>query len=212
MSTNIRTVKIGDIYYQNGNGVPTHIAIIGTVYIDVDTGLFYTNRNGIALWSEPGGGGGIPDAPIDGDVYGRQNGIWVQVEPFLGFTPENVLNKVTTMTGGTDTYPDTPTVKNYVDDAVTVKFVDVTSSRNVLSTDYNKTLKIKGNLTLTIPLTGLQNDFICYIDVFDTFTLTWGADVGINLSGNEGSTQEENTTSMLYRDGATNNYRLRGEI
>jgi hypothetical protein len=56
MSTNIRSQKIGDVYYQNGNGVPTHVAIIGTVYIDVDTGLFYTNRNGIVLWSEPGGG------------------------------------------------------------------------------------------------------------------------------------------------------------
>jgi hypothetical protein len=33
----------------------------------------------------------------------------------LGFTPENVANKTTSINGAAGTYPDTPTVKSYVD-------------------------------------------------------------------------------------------------
>jgi len=108
MSTNIRSEKIGDIYYQNGNGVPTHIAIIGTVYIDVNTGLFYTNRNGIALWSEPSGGGGIPDAPIDNVTYGRENGSWVDLNSkYLSISGGTVVGLSATTISAT-TYQNLP--------------------------------------------------------------------------------------------------------
>jgi hypothetical protein len=39
----------------------------------------------------------------------------VGAEPALGFTPENVANKTTDINGVAGTYPDTPTVKEYVD-------------------------------------------------------------------------------------------------
>jgi hypothetical protein len=39
----------------------------------------------------------------------------VGAEPALGFTPENVANKTTDINGAAGTYPDTPTVKEYVD-------------------------------------------------------------------------------------------------
>jgi len=34
----------------------------------------------------------------------------------------------------------------------------------------------------------------------------------VTLSGNVGTVQGENTMSMLYRDGSSNNFRLRGEV
>jgi hypothetical protein len=39
----------------------------------------------------------------------------VGAEPTLGFTPEDVANKTTDITDAAGTYPDTPTVKNYID-------------------------------------------------------------------------------------------------
>jgi hypothetical protein len=104
------------------------------------------------------------------------------------------------------------TLQQYTDNAVKIKFIDVTGSRLIQDTDYNATLKVKANLTLTIPSVGLREDFITHIDVWDGFTLTWTTATGVNITGNEGTTQAENTVSLLYRDGSTNNYRLRGEI
>ena len=34
----------------------------------------------------PGENGGIPDAPTDGTIYGRQNGQWEEVQEPLTFT------------------------------------------------------------------------------------------------------------------------------
>jgi hypothetical protein len=230
MSTNIRSQKIGDVYYQNGNGVPTHVAIIGTVYIDVDTGLFYTNRNGIVLWSEPGGGSGGSDISVEdesvlvtnsvtnlnfigGIISGSSGNVSVEFQTPLGFTPEDVDNKVNDFTSpDTITYPSTQAVAEYVNEQNLVKFVDVTTSRALNSGDYDATLRIKADVTLTIPNTGLINNFICFTDVYDGFQLDWATAVGVTLSGNEGTTQLENTVSMLYRDGLTNEYRLRGEV
>lgn len=93
-----------------------------------------------------------------------------------------------------------------------VKFVDVTASRLLSDTDYNATLMIKANVTLTIPASGLPKAFICHCDVFPGYTLTIATATGVTISGNEGMTVEENKMCLIYRDGNTNNYRLRGEV
>jgi len=61
----------------------------------------------------------------------------IGAQPALGFTPENVANKTTNISGAAGTYPDTPTVKTYVDSrlgaTVYLTAGDVTTSSNVAS-------------------------------------------------------------------------------
>lgn len=52
MSFNIRSFDIGSIFYQSGNGYPTHIATKGCTYINIDTGTMYINKDGIVDWGE----------------------------------------------------------------------------------------------------------------------------------------------------------------
>jgi hypothetical protein len=61
---------------------------------------------------------GISDAPINGTLYGRLNAAWSAV-PALGFTPEDVANKSTGTALGTSntSYPSQNAVKVYVDTA-----------------------------------------------------------------------------------------------
>lgn len=50
MSFNIRSFDIGSIFYQSGNGYPTHIATKGCTYIDIDTAIEYINKDGLVHW------------------------------------------------------------------------------------------------------------------------------------------------------------------
>jgi hypothetical protein len=50
MSQNIRSIPLGSVYYQSGNGYPTHIATKGCTYIDVNTGIEYINKDGLINW------------------------------------------------------------------------------------------------------------------------------------------------------------------
>jgi hypothetical protein len=70
----------------NANG---GLAVNGTFAISVNNfillggsnGQFLqTNGTGVLTWATPaGGGGGIPEAPTDGQLYGRENASWVVV-------------------------------------------------------------------------------------------------------------------------------------
>jgi len=51
-STNIRSVSVGSVLIQSGNGVPTHISTKGSIYVDMDTAIQYINKNGISTWAE----------------------------------------------------------------------------------------------------------------------------------------------------------------
>ena len=51
MSQNIRSLPLGSIFYQSGNGVPTHIANKGCTYIDIKTGIEYINKDGLVYWA-----------------------------------------------------------------------------------------------------------------------------------------------------------------
>jgi hypothetical protein len=118
----------------------------------------------------------------------------------LGYTPENVVNKENIILDNSTTkYPTNNLVKTYVDANNLVGFVTINSSRSLTNTDYNKTLIIDANVTLTIPNTGLIDNFICFVDVLNTFTLTWATGAGVVLTGNNSTTQTENTMSMLYK-------------
>jgi hypothetical protein len=51
-SNNIRSISVGDVTIQSGNGSPNHIAIKGSIYIDMLTAIEYINKDGIATWAE----------------------------------------------------------------------------------------------------------------------------------------------------------------
>jgi hypothetical protein len=51
-SNNIRSISVGDVTIQSGNGTPNHIAIKGSIYIDMLTAIEYINKDGIATWAE----------------------------------------------------------------------------------------------------------------------------------------------------------------
>ena len=57
----------------------------------------------------------VPMSPKDGKIYAMQNGKWVEIdaEDSLGFTPENVTNKVTTITASS-TNTQYPKQKRYM--------------------------------------------------------------------------------------------------
>lgn len=86
MSYNINSFPIGTLFYQSGNGVPTHIAVRGCPYIDVDTGNMYINKNGIVNWVEFldntfNNLSGLTDVtitgtPSDGQALVYDNGAW----------------------------------------------------------------------------------------------------------------------------------------
>ena len=56
-STNIKSVSIGSVLIQSGNGTPNHISTKGSLYIDMDTATEYINKDGVALWELNGVGG-----------------------------------------------------------------------------------------------------------------------------------------------------------
>lgn len=51
-SNNIRSISVGDVTIQSGNGSPDHIAVKGSIYIDMLTAIEYINKDGIAMWVE----------------------------------------------------------------------------------------------------------------------------------------------------------------
>ncbi len=57
MATNIRSISIGVILIQTGNGVPTHISSKGTLFVNLDTAILYINKDGIATWETNNSGG-----------------------------------------------------------------------------------------------------------------------------------------------------------
>jgi len=50
MANNIRSISVGVILIQTGNGVPTHIASKGSIFIDLNVPTQYINKNGGGEW------------------------------------------------------------------------------------------------------------------------------------------------------------------
>lgn len=101
MSQNIRSFQIGTIFYQSGNGMPIHIATRGCVYIDVDTGTMYINKDGLVNWSE------FSSNPFDyihfntgtTATYNGGDLFWVDSENALSYKPYTLNNDVTVNLG-----------------------------------------------------------------------------------------------------------------
>lgn len=73
MSTNINSVSNGVVWYQTGYGIPDHIAIKGTTYLDLNTVTEYLNEDGVAYWKLSGGGGPSTDIYISGMTFNTSN-------------------------------------------------------------------------------------------------------------------------------------------
>jgi hypothetical protein len=50
MATNVRSISIGSVLLQSGDGIPIHVSKRGTFYIDYSTGIAYMNTDDISTW------------------------------------------------------------------------------------------------------------------------------------------------------------------
>ena len=76
MSSKIRESKLIPYSIQGGDGYPTHISPIGSLYFDNLTSLFYQNLDGINTWASIYGSGNIPfDIYVTGGTYDSTHGI-----------------------------------------------------------------------------------------------------------------------------------------
>ena len=76
MSSKIRESKLIPYSIQGGDGYPTHISPIGSLYFDNLTSLFYQNLDGINTWGSIYGSGNIPfDIYVTGGTYDSTHGI-----------------------------------------------------------------------------------------------------------------------------------------
>ena len=50
MANNIRSISVGIILIQTGNGVPTHVSSKGSIFIDLDVPVQYINKDGGGQW------------------------------------------------------------------------------------------------------------------------------------------------------------------
>lgn len=91
-------------------------------------------------------------------------------------------------------------------------FIDIESNITLSNAHFNKILRVSGAITITIPNSGLRKNFRLYTDVLTGSSLAWATATGVVLTGNSSTNQTENTMSMLYKIGTTNNFRLRGDI
>lgn len=55
-TSNLRKISLGNIEIQCGNGTPNHVALKGTIYMDVDTAILYKNTDGVTAWNSNFGG------------------------------------------------------------------------------------------------------------------------------------------------------------
>jgi hypothetical protein len=49
-TTNLISKSLGDVLTQSGNGEPNHIAPLGSIYSDKDTGIVWRNTDGGSTW------------------------------------------------------------------------------------------------------------------------------------------------------------------
>jgi hypothetical protein len=58
MASEILSQLISGIYFQTGNGVPTHLASKSSLFIDRTNAVIYQNKNGLSNWEVLSGGTG----------------------------------------------------------------------------------------------------------------------------------------------------------
>lgn len=147
-----------------------------------------------------------PDSNFDKDSIYRGSAIYFpNANKYVFYYSAN------TFTGGsrkwrigyTDIFLDRPKVNN---------FDTISTSQKIHAIHNGLILKIKANVTLTVPFKKLQNDFMCYFDVFTGFTLTLVFETGNTVSGNSSLILTGDKMAVLYKDGSTDSFRLKGDI
>jgi hypothetical protein len=91
----------------------------------------------------------------------------------------------------------------------------VSTSFSLTNTNLSQILVVGASITITVPASGLSNDFECTFVVKAGFTLTVALGSGVTTILNTGLTQAGGslgTTSTLKKIGATNEYILTGSI
>lgn len=105
MATIINSVNLGPIWLQSGNGIPDHMAFIGTLFIDLETAIEYINKDGFFHWEVNGGGSGPsgPDIYISGMSFNSGNyNLILNRNDGVNFTQSlAILATDMTVTGGT---------------------------------------------------------------------------------------------------------------
>lgn len=73
-STRINSIDLGPIWLQSGNGIPDHLAYLGTQYTDLNNALIYSNIDGMNTWSALATTSVIPyDKYITGMTFNNAN-------------------------------------------------------------------------------------------------------------------------------------------
>lgn len=65
-TTNLKNITVGFVEIQSGNGVPDHSAPLGSIYINIDTGINYSNQNGITWGAISTSGGAFTGGTVSG--------------------------------------------------------------------------------------------------------------------------------------------------
>lgn len=101
MAENIKSIKLGDIYFQTGYGTPTHLSDKGSMFIDIDTPLQYINNDGFSSWigyNFSGGSGTTltPDelAAIQNSNSPSASNVFVTNNDLAGFSADSKEVKV----------------------------------------------------------------------------------------------------------------------
>jgi hypothetical protein len=104
MASKINSTDLGPIWLQSGNGVPDHLGIKGTVFIDLDNTNQYINKDGLVYWdrfltSTSGG----TDTFVTGMTFNNGNyNLNIIRNDGVSFTQNlGILSSDMTVTGGT---------------------------------------------------------------------------------------------------------------
>jgi hypothetical protein len=110
-SINIRSISVGEVTIQSGNGTPNHIATKGSVYIDMSTGIEYINKDGIATWAmfiDSTTGGSFTGGTVSGATFfsGGISATTISATTYLGL-PTDVFVSGGTFSAGTASFTNT---------------------------------------------------------------------------------------------------------
>jgi len=163
-TTNLITRSHGDIVFQHGNGTPDHASPLGSEYVDLDTGLHYTNTGGTS-W-----GGGV-----SGDLLSTNNlsdvvnaaAALSNLNGETAFSKNTAFNKDFGTTAGTVLEGNTTTISGA--ESTKLGHLTVTqpvdldtiesdvSTNNAKTTNATHTGEVTGSGSLTVDSTAISN-------------------------------------------------------
>lgn len=95
MATQIKEDSLNSNTLQSGFGVPSHLADIGTLFTDKDTGNVYVNRDGAVNWVSiaSGGTGSGSGTTLNGTGFVKANGTTITYDnsSYVPFSGSNII-------------------------------------------------------------------------------------------------------------------------